>query len=219
MVILITTYNREELLKDLLSDFQGSNAKFIILDDGSDKEYNLSEVDLDISYFHFIENRGKQRYHELISFGFERLKKERFSYAFQLPDDVRVKPDFIKESLRLWETIQDERKLCLSVGHTHGRHFRPCWTNFYPQKISSEIIHTQWNDLCYLAPRSFFEALKWNIEKPDISRWRDTPELGSGVGGYISRTLFNAGWNMYHALDSLVEFLPVESKMNVQLVK
>lgn len=213
-MIIITTYNRPELLNNLLeciSNAQlknGTEQEVIIIDDGSQTPVYIpeSEFPFKITLIRFDFNHGKKRYYEVISFAFQLLRQKDFDYCWQLPDDVLIGEDYFTRSKELWESIDDEKKICLSTGHTNGRHLQPCWTQFRPQVIGN-VVKTQWNDLCYLAPRRFFETLEWDIEKVNDARWQDNKTLGSGVGAGISRKLQRLGFNMYHAYESLVEFV------------
>ena len=212
-MVLVTTYNREYLLKNLLRDIEETNyeGEVVIVDDGTKEPIQFQDYPFNICYVRFEVNHGKSKYYEVVSFAFNLLKHKPFEYCWQLPDDVSIKPDYFTKSLEKWNTIQDEKKICLSTGHTNNRHLEPCWTNYKPIQMG-EIVKTQWNDLCYIAPRTFFLALNWDIEKPDANRFLN---FGSGVGANISRRLNNLGFNMYHTMESLVEFKDVKTVMHV----
>lgn len=215
-MILITTYNREDHLCNLLFDIeiQGFTDEVLIIDDGTKHPIDFRQYRFPIQYLRFEENHGKKRYFEVISYAFKSLKNKQFDYLWQLPDDVRLKEDFFERSLKAWEHIQSKNKICLSTGYTNDRILHPCWTEFTPKKLSPEIMWTQFNDLCYLAPRKFFEVLEWDIEKPDEQKWRDNGNFGSGVGANISRRLAQKGFNMFHTVESLVEFVDCKTVMH-----
>lgn len=203
--LIITTYNRvpqvESLVKSIQEVFTG---KIFVYNDGGEKP-NLSGCHLLTAY----ENHGKKNYYRLITDIFQMLRGEKFERFWMLPDDVTISPDLFTESIRLWDAIKDERKICLSVGHTHGRHKEQCWTYFDPINMG-EVYLTNWNDLCFMAERLFLEELNYEIEKP----LNGYDYRSSGVGRYISRTLHNKKWNMYHVDKSLVEFIPMETQMH-----
>ncbi len=126
-----------------------------------------------------------------------------------IPDDVILDEWFFKQSASLWQSIRDERKICLSVGNTFNRHYEPCWTYFQPVKMG-ELVLSGWNDLCFMAEKKFLEELNYEIECPlNGYDWRS-----SGVGRHISRKLFNRKFNMYHTDKSLCEFPANDSRMN-----
>lgn len=215
-MVVITTCNREGMLLNLLDQIHAQyDGVVMVVDDGTrggitfDKEYNFR-----LSYHRFDIQHGKARYYEVISYIFNYLKHIDFDYLWQLPDDISITDDFFKRSVELWESIQDEGKICLSTGHTHGRHTMPCWTEFNPIRINEDIWQTQWQDLCYIATKKMLSILKFDCEKPDSDRWKWDGGLGSGVGAILSRRLVKYG-NMYHVDKSLVDFIAVPSQMHV----
>lgn len=208
-MVVITTYNRPALLEDLCFEIYSQTKMPILVFDDAGLEYDL-ELPQTCEYFRFEYHHGKKRYYQMISYIFQELKKREFQQVFFLPDDVMIKPDFFYKSIMLWESILDERKICLSTGHTHNRHLEPCWNKFKP-KVKGDVVLSGWNDLCFMAERDFFEALKWDIKTPPANwGWSS-----SGVGRDISKRLFNLGLNMYHSNESLVEFLNVKTVMHL----
>lgn len=205
---VITTFDRKQEVENLVRQVQEVfTGKIIVFDDGSQVSPVLNGCDL----VRYHQNHGKTKYYQLFTDIFQLLKRNKFERVWFLPDDVEIKPDLFTETLRLWNSIKDERKICISFGHTHNRHYDECWTRFKPVKISEEIVLTQWNDLCFMAERNFFELLNFEIERP-LSGY---DFRSSGVGRHISRTLFNHGWNLYHTDKSYCDFLVVETKMHV----
>lgn len=214
-MILITTYNRHDLLTDLLKQIesQGYDREVIILDDGTPAEIDFPQHDFQIYYLKFNNNHGKKNYYQVVSRGFQILKTRTFDYVWQLPDDVQLKPNFFNESKRIFDYIPNENKVCLSTGHDGQRHLKPCWTGYQPT-VKGEYVQTQWNDLCYIANRKFFELLDWDVDKIPEERWSVEKDLGSGVGANISRRIHKMGYSMFHTMESLVEFKWVKSVMN-----
>lgn len=204
---IFTTYNRQQQIEQLtrkVSDiFDG---EILVYDDGSDYAPNI------VGTLHrYKYNHGKRQYWQLFTDIFQGLRGKHIDKFWILPDDVTIQDDFFTESIRLWDSIIDDRKICLSTGHNHNRHYRECWTYFTPVKMG-EVVRTQWNDLCFMAERSFLEALNYHIEQP-------LPEYdyrSSGVGRYISRKLHKDLWNLYHVDKSLVEFPANETRMHLK---
>lgn len=206
MKIVITSCNRNEHCWNLVRDIfeQGFHGEVIIFDDGSDVPIvnNLCKI------FRYEKPHGKRLYYQLVSDVFSYLCKQDFKYFWMLPDDVRLKPHFFETSIGIWNSIQDEKKICLSVGHDGQRHYKPCWTRFQPLQLG-EIVLSQWNDLCFMAEKSFLEVIP-EIEKPKPGY----NYASSGVGRYISRTCFMK-YNLYHTDKSLVDFIPVKTQMHL----
>ena len=114
----------------------------------------------------------------------------------------------------MWQKLQDKNKICLSL-LTDGRVNKPNWTNFNPI-IKDEYIRTQWNDLCFICEKEFFTV---DIQPISLQRWQILAksldiELGSGLGGMISRYWHKLGKTMYHTKESQVKHLNGVSMMN-----
>lgn len=209
--VCITTYQRKAQVEALVSSIQQVfSGRIIVFNDGGEKP-DLHGCDL-ISY---SQNHGKRGYYKLITDVFELLhpKRNKVDRFWLIPDDVIISPDLFTHSVALWEAIKDDRKICLSVGHTHNRHLRPCWTYYKPIPMG-DVVLTQWNDLAFMAEGKFLEELDYHIEKP----YPGYDYRSSGVGRYISRMLHNKQWNQYHVNKSLLEFPAIESQMHRSLV-
>lgn len=203
-IVCITTYNRQHEVKALVSKLKTIfSGKIIVFDDGSNPP---SDPGCEVILYH--KNNGKKGYHKLVTEIFKWLKNENFTYFWMLPDDIIPHDDLFTHSVQIWEAIKDERKICLSVGHTHGRHYLPCWTYFTPVRLG-DVVLTGWNDLCFMAEKKFLEELNYEIEPP----YSDYDWRSSGVGRNISRRL-QPYWNMYHVDKSLCDFPANKSVMH-----
>jgi glycosyltransferase involved in cell wall biosynthesis len=221
--IVITTYEREEMLKKLLDDiFEYKNYKILvtIFDDGSKESYDLSNYD--VKYIKYIKNNGLKNVWSVITETFKYSKKINADYYFYLQDDLRLKDNFFEESVRIFEKIDDDKKICLEL-RTDQRTTRPNWTRIEP-KIIDEYIHTQWVELDFMCKYDFFEALNFEINPIPKDRWDKDPNLSCGVGDQMSNRLLKLGYNMYHVKNSLTihgdhesMFLP-ELRKNEKLI-
>ena len=73
--IVITTFNREKMLKELLNDiFKYTEYKMfvVVFDDGSNKPYDLSEYD--VKYIKYVKNNGLKYLWRIISDTFKFCK-------------------------------------------------------------------------------------------------------------------------------------------------
>lgn len=212
--VLINTYNRPEQLNELLTSIKfakpaGCELDISVFNDGSTEKYDMGYIrknNGNAKFYIFKENHGKKRYWELINYGLSQLKKD-YDYYFMLPDDDTVSSDFFTKAIEIWEAITDKNKICLSVNLLKDRLNKSCWTGVMPVLKTfdkAEVYLTQWNDLCFMSTRKFFETLDWLINPISESRWDGNPNLSSGVGEQISIRLLNKGWNMYHVSSSLV---------------
>lgn len=207
---VITTCNRKQQVENLVASIQEVfTGKIIVFDDGSEQ---IPDISCQLIRYH--KRHGKRRYYQLVTDIFQLLKRNKVERFWMLPDDVTISPYLFEYSRLLWDAIKDERKICLSVAHSHNRHLHPCWTQFQPISFG-EVVLTNWNDLAFMAERNFLEQLNYEIEKP----YDDYDFRSSGVGRYISRTLHGKAWNQYHVNKSLLNFIPIETQMHKELVK
>lgn len=212
--IVITTYNRANMLHSLLNQIENlkNHYKILVLifdDAGTQKIETNKSYQKKISLY---PNNGKRKYYNIINSTFSTLKGIQSEYYIYLPDDVLLVDNFFDETKRIYETINFSDKICLSI-LTDGRINRTNWTNFKSVDYG-EYYKTQWNDLCFIAKRNFFEKLNFNIQPISPNRWRTDSNLSSGVGQQISLRLNNLGLGMYHTKKSLVIHGDHESKMN-----
>ena len=211
--VVITTYNRPLMLNELIEQINQMRKeyriKIIIFDDGSDQEYNLPNY---VTKIKFFPNMGKKKYWKIINSSFKYIKNLKSKYFIYLPDDIKLVDDFFNVTKNIYESINDNNKICLSI-LTDGRVNRTNWTNFKTIDYGS-YLKTQWNDLCFISEKKFFEELNFMIEEIPTKRWLNNPNLSSGVGNQISVKLYNKGKNMYHTKNSLVFHSTHESKMN-----
>lgn len=214
--ILITTYDRGDMLYDLISQIENQkgskNILIVVFDDGSKQNYNFNNTN--VKYIKFFPNQGKKRYWKIINGMFNYVRHINSKYFIQIPDDIKLIDNFFDSAARQYESINDPNKICLSI-LTDGRVYRHNWTNFNSIDMG-EHIKTQWNDMCYIATKNFFNELNFKIDEIPLSRWNNNPNLSSGVGQQISLKLHNKQKSMYHTKTSLVIHGAHESKMNYQ---
>lgn len=212
--VIISTYNRPQLLSNLLTNIENEkkNHKILVLvfDDNSIEKYDLSKFN--IKKITMNPNMGKKKYYFLINATFSYIKNITSKYFIYLPDDVTLIDNFFDETKRIYQSINHPKKICLNI-LTDDRVNRTNWTNFNSVDYG-EYYQTQWNDLCFIAEKNFFEVLNYKIDKIHESRWVKNPNLSSGVGQQISVRLNKDGYNMYHTKKSMVHHGSHESKMN-----
>ena len=216
--IVITTYEREDMLKQLLEDiFKYTEYKMyvVVFDDGSKRTYDLSKYD--VKYIKYVKNNGLKNLWRVINDAFKFIGKIDAKYYFYLQDDLRLKENFFEESIRIFEKIDDDKKICLEL-RTDQRTTRPNWTAIEP-KIIDEYIHTQWVELDFICKYNFFESLNFKINPIPMSRWDKNPHNSSGVGQQISVRLSEKGLNMYHVINTLTTHGDHESVLLPELRK
>ncbi len=199
LTVVITTYNRPEQLRRLLSDLMADAGALSVLcrvyNDRSDLAYDdmpSGGPAFAIEYIDLPTHHGKARYWQLVDRVFRDLRATASRYSMQLPDDVRLRPGFLANSIAVYEAIDDRDKLCLNLYLDSSRIGKSCWSRALPRIEAFgdlRVFKTGWVDMVYLAGRRFFEALDYTINPVPADRWRRNPQRSSGVGAQISRRL------------------------------
>lgn len=209
--VLITTYNRCDslllLLQDIVKYRCDHDIHLYIFDDCSTDSYNkvneyIRKNFTNVFYFRNQSNGGKAKYWQAIDFMFNKIKSTTFDYVFQLPDDVRLTNDFFKIAIKTYEGIHDTKKICLNLLNDYSRYSKSMWTSFQSVKTGN-VWRTGWIDLCYIAPRRFFEFLNWSII-PESQQWLLNKNRSTGVGKYISEQIVRKGLYFYQVDRSLL---------------
>ena len=81
-MVIITTYNRPSILRDLLDDIEREKytGDVLVVNDGSTVEYDLTGYSFDINYLTWENNKGKTKYYQVISSAYKYTKKFKFNY-------------------------------------------------------------------------------------------------------------------------------------------
>jgi hypothetical protein len=235
ILISIPTYNRSHYLKKLLSQIKSYQHEheiaINIIDDASNEDYNDETLllpgkypDGQITIFksNHKKNYGKKQYWKTVNefCGLIEVMPE-YDYYYYLPDDFILCDDFFNQSIKQWENIQDDTKICLSLFIEKERMNSINWVDRVPDLIQFNEYHyyrSQWMDMCIISTRKFYEALKYKINKVNPKRWADFDAIGSGVGPQITKRL-NKDYSLYHVSNSLCYEEEHESKMNPNRVQ
>jgi hypothetical protein len=213
--VIITTYNREKLLKRLLADIDNNKLNYNILvavfDDASFNKFSLFD---DIKHIRYNKNHGKIYYWKLITDTMQFCKQVNSKYYIYLPDDVTLVDNFFFKAIEQYEGIKEENKICLSLLLPKQLINKTNWTDFIPIEYDS-YYKTQWCDLCFISEKKLFEAIDYKINQLPIRG--DYKNYGSGVGLNMSMRLFKSGYNMYHTKESLALHGDHTSVMNHEI--
>lgn len=209
--VIITTFNREKMLKVLLDDiFKCKKYKILvtIFDDGSVEPYDLSNYD--VKYIKYVKNNGLKNVWKVITDTFKYCKNIDSKYYIYLQDDLRLKDDFFEESVRIFESINDSKKISLETLIIESQRNQPKWTNFKPIEFK-DYYKSQWVELVFICKYEFFKVLDFEVKRIPPSRWLNDPNLSCGVGDQISYRLLNLGYNMYQVKETLTTHSDHES--------
>lgn len=217
--VSINTYNRPELLKELLQDIFKEDFDFDvhIINDGSEADYSFIK-DFNVNYY-TVSNHGKKKYWGLINMHLQFIKESKCDYYFFLPDDIRLEKNFFKEAIRQYNVL--DNPICLNLNLIRKRIGKSQWGGIIPklQFFGGDIFyHADFCDLLFMSQKRMFEKLDFYIKPISQKRWVNNPLLGSGVGQQISERL--RAYKMYQVTSSLVKQKGnTTSKMNPEARK
>jgi len=215
IIVFITTYERPEMLLNLLKEIkkQGKNfqIKLLINNDCSSANYAkviayLKRYFKDFYYYEDNIHRGKAYYYHIIHEFYQLVRSESFDYFIQIPDDIQLVDRFFDRAIQKFDSIRDEKKACLNILNDYGRNGHAVWVPVDPKKIqfdSYTFILSGWVDMAYICGRKYFEFLDFKINVVD-KNWSGKPGRSSGVGKQISERLFAAGASIYQVSHSLL---------------
>ena len=202
VAILITTYKREELLAHMLKQLQTEQNNFaitcIIVDDE-------------------LLGNGKRGYWKTVNILWAEAKKIDADYFIQMPDDLDLKPNFIKNAIDAWDNLKNPKKICLNLLLDSHRLGKTVWTRTFPELHVYEghrYLKTQWVDMFFICSSRFFKFLNWQVQPIHPNRWSFQPHLSTGVGNQISEHFHQRADAMYQVTEVLADHIGVESKMN-----
>lgn len=231
ILVLITTYNRSEMLIDVLSDIEnyqsGHEIHTIILDDHSDSDYSdvfdhiRENTSYHIDYYRMEEHQGKPYYWQMINYGYQLAKDTDFDYFIQVSDDIRLADDFFSEAVRLYNLIDGPDTACLNISWDKSRDCLPMWTPVQPKRIeigTDKLIRTGWVDMGYICTKKYFHLMEYRID-PVSLKWSGNINRSSGVGMQISKRLYAMNKVIYQVSRSLVAHGDHDSVMHPDLRK
>ena len=143
ILVNITTYKRPKELKNLLQQLKQYKVDVHVWDDDP-KGKKIEGV----KYTKFAINHGKKLLWLKFKDIFEQLKRTNYDYYIFIPDDVTLSNNFIEQTVNTWKSIQDEKKICLSL-LVDKRLNDQNWTGVFPED-KGNVYLTQWNDLCFI---------------------------------------------------------------------
>ena len=189
---LITTYNRPRSVK-LIYDKVKQWGNVYVINDGGDNP-GIPCI--------WKAHGGKAGYYDTVTSLWNIPKYHRYDYYFMIQDDMLPVDDMPDKAINLFESIPDPNKVCLNLYADKLRWLKPCWTGI-PGVDMGEYLKTGWTDMLFMANRRFFEMMDFCIPNPNRD-YEKNPELGSGTGSVISKTIISKGGGMYQVKKSLV---------------
>lgn len=222
LAVIITTYNRPEslrqLIEGLMTNTHNLQIRCLVYDDHSDTPYadmpDGSE-NFHISYARLPKHHGKTGYWQVVDRAYRDLRDVDAAYYMQLPDDVHVRPGFVRHAIATYQAINDAHKMALNLYLDDFRIGKANWTRTLPaieRHNGTSVFRIGWTDLCFIAEKRYFEALSYRVDPVPASRWQHDSRLSSGVGLQITERL--AGQGLYQVRECHLDSADLPSHMN-----
>jgi hypothetical protein len=180
-IVAITSYNRYELLKNQLDKIiaLGQNVKIIVSDDSStDKRYlHLPKEYPDVSFVRTSRNNGKMGYWKTINLLFQKVKEYNAPMVIHLDDDFELSDDLFNDL----EQYKSKEDFIIIYSPTN-----------YDNVIKWRTKHHV--DACFTIPMSFLKKINYTIDEIPSSRFKDNPNISSGVWKQITKKLVRLGY-------------------------
>ena len=189
MLIIIFSYNRLEMLKQIVERIELKRVEYpeldyFIIDDGSD--FDMREICDWTMHQQFRDNGGKEyfwnRYHYAIATAKNLSKSENFIF---MPDDfLDLDIDDLMVLADTWKGLSYSLNL-INDGRVQ------CWGHFRqgikPIAFNGRIIsEVGFNDCGFMCNRSTLEQIEI---KPVPEEWFDGPNKSSGVGAQLTKQM------------------------------
>jgi len=199
-MIIVFSYNRLEMLKQVVKELEGEN--LVVLDDGS--SFDLDS--LDCSFVQF-EHMGKAGFWRSWNYALELCKESDDDFFLFMPDDhlqlelKRIKKlhNQFKSKPYIYNTVNDGRENCFIINETI--------------QIDSDTINVGFTDCGFFCNRSALEALNFELYSIPLYRFR-TPGISSGVGQQLTKRFDALRIPMYKPVKSLAFHGEHESVMH-----
>ena len=105
--VIITTFNRPQMLTELLSNIESEKKDYkvlvVVFDDNGQQKADLSGFN--VKKIEMYPNMGKKKYYMVINATFSYIKNIKSKYYIYLPDDIKLVDNFFNETKRIYESI------------------------------------------------------------------------------------------------------------------
>jgi len=195
--VMITTYNRKQCVEQLCETLKQMkhDVQIVVIDDASEEAPSTENID---TYIRNNVNGGREGWFDTINKLFRMSLKTEADVYFMLVDDALPNEDFFDEAFRLWNSIEDDKKVAL---HLANNDRRKNWTNFVRQSYNDELYLTQTTEFSFMCVPTF---LKITLKQPSADRWIKRPNAGSGVGEQLNVHHVKKGRRIYGVKKSLI---------------
>jgi hypothetical protein len=196
-MIFIFSYNREQMLRQVLTDIQGE--AFFVLDDGSD-----FETESMVKFPH----EGKAGFWKKWKYAFEMAEKSDDELFIFMPDD--------------FERLQMGDILMLHEQHKHESYVYniindgrdSSWMPFTAVQTNDNTIQVGFTDCGFFCNREALKSLEFRIDPISPQRFKQKKNISSGVGQQLTNRFTRHGVKMFKPVRSLAYHGDHESMMH-----
>jgi hypothetical protein len=216
-IICIPSFNRLDKVIKIITQIKKQNTKYtykiIILDDGSDENYNnLIKLFPNIRLLKNEYNYGKKQYWLSITKLFSEASKYAAHTIIQIDDDFILCDGFIDKLLDKFFEIKYANDRYVAI--------------YYHRPFGLSLNNNRWGlggnwiDGGGLYDFDFLKSIEFSIDNISIKRWKNKDHLSSGVWLLISRYINNMNLLVYVMESSLaMHDGNNDSKMNPSIRK
>ena len=222
IIVLITTYNRPELLLDLLKSIKRELSCFRvkIYNDGSTLNYqkvtDYLRDNIDDYYYVKMPHGGKRGFWKLHQVMYREMMDEKYEYFVQTLDDMLFVGDFEKKAISQFHECGAE---LLNIIHPEGLIDYMTREGYKSEKINGNIYWGRpWLDLCFITTKRYLERMNYTCPKVSDQWFNRKKHTSSGVSTAITREYVKRGGTIMIVDRSLLIHTGEVSQMNTYKV-
>lgn len=194
---MITTYQRPRQLEKLTKKLKKLNPECVIVVISDELNYTFNTENIDVLLCN-KQNQGKAGWWRTVNALWDKALEVNADYYIQMVDDSLPNDNFFTELFRIWDTIQDDKKIALHLAN-NGREMN--WTNFKRRRYNKDVYLTQTTEMSFLCLPEF---ITYRIPYMNPDRWIKNPLSGSGVGNRLNKHWVAMGRRIYGVVHSII---------------
>ena len=211
IIIIITSFNRNMYLKNTINMLKIQNYKnytIRIIDDDTNNILNFNEKN--IKHIKNKFNYGKNYYYKNFAKNIRSVAYFSDKYLFMV-DDLTFDDNFLNLSILYWNSIIDDKKICLTLINDRNL----SWTNKKNKKYNSNVLISYWQETFFICDNKFIK-IYYNF---DIIFNKPEKLLSSGVPRFFSIYNNNNNLKMFVVKNNFINNIGnFNSSMNNEII-
>lgn len=201
-MVVIFTYERLDMLTNLVKEVKASGHKCLVIDDGSSYPWKKMEKLAKQHGFQAFRTKhyGKEGFFRLWDFALHMVQEEASDDKpiIFIPDDFS-NIDFAEIDQHHNNLSAFGAYVCNVVNDGRG----PQWTTFKEKQHNNGLTQIGWTDCGFFCDRKVFDWIGYTIDPIPASRFTHNTEISSGVGEQLTKRLNRMGIPVYRPVSSL----------------